>query len=259
MKVLVVVINYYADKLPYLKREIKYLKSLKGDVDIYVFTKHFEDLQLNGVKVIQGSSYTDWQFPWTARPFIVDRADKYDLFVVCDDDVLVVQRHVDMFLKEEKRLATDYIPGFLVVERHPQSGKWYTVNMHTSFHPAIRDYHNIDGRTYFTPFQVHSAMFMATNVHLRRAIESGNFGTEPERSITPELGYSEFAMSNIYVNCGLTKVVPCDDIKKFCVHHLPNKFVQYSKSETWNGRYYLMDEVQQMVQARLTDLPLVAD
>jgi hypothetical protein len=228
MKMLVSIASYNEGKAPMVRRLLENYESIIAETPIdlldvflycnYEFSYPAEQINIYNKK----SKLKGWYFTWSSRMLIIKNKDNYDLFIHSDDDILISPKSLMTFMDESSQLPENYIPGFLFCEEW--EGEKHIINMHSAFGPGIEKYQEINEEKYFTPHNCHAACFVSTRKQLNRAIDSGNFYSKPRKKKFYPM--PDFACSNIYVDCNLQNVIPCQRVEKFLAIHLPNKYME---------------------------------
>jgi len=175
-----------------------------------------------GVELIVGLPSKDpWSLPFVHKHIFAERIDRYDLFIYSEDDVLITERNLEAFLEVSQVLSAEEIAGFLRIEK-AADGTVYYPEVHHRFHwipSSVRR----RGQFILASFSnQHSACYILTKQHLRRAIRSGGFLVGPHHSKYDLLCS---AATDPYTQCGFTKLVCISHLDSFLVHHLPNKYL----------------------------------
>jgi hypothetical protein len=160
---------------------------------------------------------------------MVQHQDDYDLFVYSENDILIQERNLEGFLRETERLPHDHVTGFLRYERRENDDALYLIDAHPHF-PVLKEKDlEINGRRYFTLYNVHQGSWVLTRDQLKRAIRSGGFDVMPHYRETKDgfIGILESGASDVYTQCGFKKkVLPHEGIDDLMIHHLPNKYIR---------------------------------
>jgi 2-polyprenyl-3-methyl-5-hydroxy-6-metoxy-1,4-benzoquinol methylase len=221
MKILVGIANYGTQNDDYLRRLIAEYRGMDHRVDLVVFSNLKKELGA-GVELIVGlPARNPWSLPFSHKKVFAERADKYDLFLYSEDDILVSQRNIEAFLQATQALPSNEIAGFLRIEVGPD-GRRYFADIHSHFHwdPASVCRRGEYTCAYFS--NEHSACYLLTQKQLKQAIESGGYLTEPYESKYDML---VTAATDPYVNCGMRKMICISHLEDFLVSHLSNKYV----------------------------------
>lgn len=221
MKILVVIANYGTKNDGYLRRLLEEYRTMSHDVHVVVLTnvrKNFGD----DVEVVVETPRGDpWTFPFAHKKIMAGRLEDFDLFVYSEDDTLIRGKNVDAFLSAAEVLEGDEIAGFLRSEKGPD-GATYISTVHSHFHWDPRSVVRRGSHTFAYFTNEHSACYILTRDHLRRAIQSGGFLAGPHQS-----GYDLLvsAATDPYTRCGFRKLICVSKIEDYVLPHLPNKYV----------------------------------
>lgn len=221
MRVLVTIAHHGVKNRPFLLRMLDSFAQMEHDVDVVVVCEEPKALPDHVEQVIGLPSEDPWSLPFAHRQIFSDRAEDYDLFVYSEDDTLIEQRHLDAFVALQSRLPEDLITGFMRFEEHPNGARSYcTIHSHYRWLPSSA--RQIDGLTFARFTNDHAACYALTQQQLTRAIASGGFLVEPHSGRYDML---VTAATDVYTQCGLTKVLCVDQIEDQLVHHMPNVYL----------------------------------
>ncbi|MCA6107158.1 class I SAM-dependent methyltransferase [Bradyrhizobium cenepequi] len=220
LSILVALASYGTSNDRYLERLIREYRSMPFDIDIVVVSNI--DKSTLGVDCRVGiPNKNPWSLPFAHKKLFAERADKYDLFIYSEDDILITERNLRAFVDVSSALRHDEIAGFLRIEEGTNGEKSYP-DIHENFHwePA-----SVRPRGPYTLAHLtneHAACYVLTRTQLRMAIQSGGFLVDPHQEKYDLLCT---AATDPYTQCGLKKFVPVSHIDDFTVHHLSNKYV----------------------------------
>lgn len=220
LSALVVLASYGTSNDRYLARLIREYRSMSFDIDIVVVSNI--DKSALGVECRVGlPNENPWSLPFAHKKLFAERADKYDLFIYSEDDMLITERNLRAFLDVTAALQQDEIAGFLRIEMGANGEENYP-DIHDNFHwdPA-----SVRSRGRYTLAHLtneHAACYVLTQAQLRMAIQSGGFLIGPREEKYDLLCT---AATDPYTQCGLRKLVPVSHVGDFTVHHMSNKYV----------------------------------
>ena len=252
-KMLVVISNYGSRQVKYLKRIIReYNNFNKYKVKvILVSTGHINGLKYKNLEIKQEIFDASLGY-WLAhrhKKFIEENKDKFDIFIYSENDTPITEKNIDVFVEHSKNLSkTNLVPGFLRYETNKGKDK-YLIDLHPNhaanriplyfamkhalsllpektalavgLHPIIRKLNiQINGKRYFEVQNLHQGSYILTRKQLEKVLGSGKYSDERNNYA----GIREGAASNVYANCGITKVVSQEDLEKSLIHHLPDKY-----------------------------------
>lgn len=220
LSVLVALASYGTSNDRYLQQLIREYRSMPFDIDIVVVSNI--DKSALGIECRVGiPNKNPWSLPFAHKKLFADRANKYDLFIYSEDDILITERNLRAFLDVTARLQQDEIAGFLRVEKGANCQESYP-DIHENFH---WDPSSVQRRGRYIVAHLtneHAACYMLTQTQLRTAIQSGGFLVPPHEEKYDLLCT---AATDPYTQCGVKKLVPVSHIDEFTVHHLSNKYV----------------------------------
>lgn len=221
LRVLVAIPHHGSKNRLFLDRIVREYTSMDHDVTIVVLTEVDKPLP-DGVEVRVGAPTDDpWSLPFAHRSLFAERIDDHDLFVYTEDDTLIEQRHLDAFLELNAVLPESLIPGFQRYEVHPSGDRSYcSVHSYYRWDPGSLSTHG--GLTFARFTNDHAAAYVATRAQLRRAIDSGGYLVPPHAD---QYDMLVSAGTDIYTQCGLTKVLCLERIDDLLLHHLPNVYL----------------------------------
>ena len=221
MRVLAVIAHHGTKNRPFLLRMLQSFDRMEHDVDVVVVCEEPKDLPSKVEQVVGLPSEDPRSLPFAHRSIFVDRADDFDLFVYSEDDTLIEQRHLDRYIELQRQLPDDMITGFMRFEEHPDGSRSYsTIHSHYRWLPS--SVRRIGDLTFARFTNDHAACYALTREQLHRAIASGGFLVE---SHTGRYGMLETAATDIYTQCGLTKLLCVEHIEDQLVHHMPNVYL----------------------------------
>lgn len=166
------------------------------------------------------------------RDHLIEDKDKYDLFVYCEDDILINESVINTFIEENKQLSDEEVIGVLRYEAFI-GGKYLTEFDETTAHthsltPVIKE---INNRKYFSTENVHQGCWILERRNLNKILIDNEFVFKwGELSKFGEI--SEDAASNVYggkwpgTSKGLNRIIPIDKVDNLLVHHLSNKYIK---------------------------------
>jgi 2-polyprenyl-3-methyl-5-hydroxy-6-metoxy-1,4-benzoquinol methylase len=218
--ILVALASYGTSNDRYLERVIREYRSMPFDIDIVVVSNI--DKPALGVECRVGiPNKNPWSLPFAHKKLFAERANKYNLFIYSEDDILIIERNLRAFLDVTAALQRDEIAGFLRIEKGTNGEESYP-DIHENFHwdpTSVR----LRGRyTLAHLTNEHAACYVLTQTQLRMAIQSGGFLVDPHEGKYDLLCT---AATDPYTQCGLKKFVPVSHVDDFTVHHLSNKYV----------------------------------
>jgi 2-polyprenyl-3-methyl-5-hydroxy-6-metoxy-1,4-benzoquinol methylase len=220
ISILVALASYGTSNDRYLERLIQEYRSMPFDIDIVVLSnidKSAPDVECR----VGFPNKNPWSLPFAHKPVFAERADKYDLFIYSEDDILIAERNIRAFLDVTAALQPDEIAGFLRFEQGANGEKSYP-DIHENFHwdstsVRVRSPYTL---AHFT--NEHAACYVLTQSQLKMAIQSGGFLVDPHEELYDLLCT---AATDPYTQCGFKKLVPVSHIDDFTVHHASNKYV----------------------------------
>jgi 2-polyprenyl-3-methyl-5-hydroxy-6-metoxy-1,4-benzoquinol methylase len=219
-RVLVAIASYGRGNDGYLGQLLAEYRAMPFDVDIVVLSNIDKNLG-PGVEMRVGlPSKNPWSLPFAHKTLFAERADKYDVFVYSEDDILITEAHLRAFLEVTAELADDELAGYLRIEKQPD-GRVSFPDVHWNFHWKPQSLKS-RGQHFLARFtNEHAACYVLTRQQLAKAIRSGGFLVEPHEEKYDLLCT---AATDPYTQCGFTKLIPISRLGDFTVHHLSNKY-----------------------------------
>jgi SAM-dependent methyltransferase len=221
LRILVALASHGTSNDCYLLRVIQEYRAMSFDVDIVILS-NFNKQITPDIEVLVGSPTKDpWSLPFNHKRLFAERAEKYDLFVYSEDDILITENNLRAFLDASTVLQEDELAGYLRIEMSSNGAVNY---------PDIHGYHHWDptsvrsrGKYTLGRFtNEHAACYVLTRNQLKKAIKSGGFLVEPHEWKHDLLCT---AATDPYIQCGFAKLIPISHLNDFTVHHLSNKYV----------------------------------
>ena len=242
--VLLVIAHYGSGNRKYFLECLKEYNSYNG----YSITAHLlltEDIDcsefsnLNIIKHIYPLSIR-YNLTYEYKPIFYYEMGKFDYYVYTEDDNFITQQNFDAFISTQATLPFPYVCGFLRYEYKENDDYKYLFEAHPvhSCHrggtTVIKANYIINDEPYFEVYNIHQSSHILTKVMMDylRANHAHYF----ER-ICHYVGIAEGAASDVYYDCGLTKVIPRNRASEFIIHHMIDKYVRmwpnvYTKDTT---------------------------
>jgi len=221
LRVLVAIANYGAKNDRYLAELLAEYRSMSYQVDIVVLSDVAKESG-PGVELAVGLPNKDpWSLPFAHKQLFADRLDGYDLFIYSEDDVLITEKNIQAFLRVNRNLREDEVPGFLRFEGSA-NGELNYPEAHGRFHWDPQTVRSRGEYTLAVFTNEHSACYMLSRAQLRAAIDSRGFLTGPHQGKHDLLCT---AATDPYTQCGFQKLICISHLDEFLVHHLPNRYI----------------------------------
>lgn len=217
MHVAVVIAHHGHKNDPYLTRVLEEWDGMKE------FTAHVT--VLTEAALASGADPTG--LPFLARVKLMERLGGFDIYVYSEDDILISERNLKAWCEITAGVGRNEVAGFLRYEVAP-SGERRFPDMHAAFR-----WENLQSRLgqHFAEFSNrHAGCYALTGWQLRIALESGKFLVPMHADAT--YGTLERGAADIYLQCGLTRLIPLSRFDEFLVHHLPNNYLDLGKPES---------------------------
>jgi len=165
----------------------------------------------------------------THKQIFTQNIETFDYFLYIEDDILLKESSVDLFMEESKTLPPNFVCGFLRYEYKNDGEYSYLIDCHPehSVHRGgqgiIRNNYQITGNDYLELHNVHQGCYLLSKVQLLYVINGGLYFHDHRHG--GYAGILESAASDVYFRCGIVKVTPRNKINELLIHHLPNKYV----------------------------------
>jgi hypothetical protein len=157
---------------------------------------------------------------------VIEDNGKYELYIYCEDDILIPEKVIDTFLEENKKLPDDAVIGLLRYELYNGSKHLDEFHPHSNSHSIEPQMRQINGRWYFTTENVHQACWTLEQRNLNKVLVDGKFIFDWGDTL-------EDAASNPYKSNkwpgkpnSLDKLWPVDNLDNLLIHHLSNRYAQ---------------------------------
>ena len=219
-RVLVAIASYGRGNDHYLAQLLDEYRAMPFDVDIVVLSNIDKNLGPDIEMRVGLPSKNPWSLPFAHKTLFAERADKYDVFVYSEDDILITEAHLRAFLDVTAELADDELAGFLRIEKRPD-GRVSFPDVHCHFHWEPQSLKSRGAHLLARFTNEHAACYVLTREQLAKAISSGGFLVEPHEGRYDLLCT---AATDPYTQCGFTKLIPISRLGEFTVHHLSNKY-----------------------------------
>lgn len=220
MRMLVAIASYGYSNDRFLRRIIQEYKSMNFDIDIVILSNIDKFLDKNVECRVGVPEKNPWTLPFAHKKLFLERCDDYDIYVYSEDDILLTERGIRSWLEVSAELLENEIAGFLRVEFDTQGKRNYP-DAHGHFH---WDPLSVRRRGAFTLARFtndHAACYVLTKSQLHRALRSGGFDVPPHEGKYDLLCT---AATDIYTQCGMTKLIPISNLENFTVHHMSDRY-----------------------------------
>jgi 2-polyprenyl-3-methyl-5-hydroxy-6-metoxy-1,4-benzoquinol methylase len=162
-----------------------------------------------------------WSLPFGHKRVFADHIDEYDLFIYSEDDILITEQNIRAFTTISSCLEPHEIAGFFRIEYDNVNRKYFCdVHNHFHWHPNSVVTRGDYVLAYFS--NEHAACYILTNEQLKRAVNSGGFLVEPHQWKYDLLCT---AATDVYTQCGWTKLIAISHFPDFCVEHLSHRYI----------------------------------
>jgi len=221
MRALVAIANYGDGNRPYLEQLLATYRTMPIDISFVILSNIPKDLGKDVEVRVGVPSKNPWSLPFAHRTLFRERIDDFDFFIYSEDDTLLRWTTLKSFFEASEILPQNEVPGFLRTEK-AADGRLHYSTCHSFFRWVPSSVCQRDGYLWAKFSNEHSALFIASQQQLRRAIGSGGFPVEPHEGRFDML---VSAATDFYTNCGFKRLICIDRIADFSLPHLPNKYI----------------------------------
>jgi SAM-dependent methyltransferase len=220
LRMLVAIASYGEKNLHFLKKIIAEYRRMALQVDIVVLSNAAKSLGSDVDVRVGLPSSNPWSLPFAHKPIFAAAADRYDLFLYSEDDILITEAHIRALLRVTRHLQPDEVAGYLRYEVDHAGNRWMP-DLHGAFRwkPEAVKRRGPYVLGEFT--NEHAACYVLTRAQLRAALRSGGFLKGPREGRYDMLCT---AATDPYTCCGLRKVVCISELDDFLVHHMSNRY-----------------------------------
>lgn len=234
MKILVCIPNYGTGNREHLKRTLlEYSAYQNHQFEIHLLlTDEIDVSEFTSLKIIKHFFPSDIGhfLTHTHKQIFTQNIELFDYFLYIEDDILLRECSVDLFMEEAKILPSNFVCGFLRYEYKKDDEEYcYLIDCHPehSIHRRgngiIRTNYQIAGNDYLELHNVHQGCYLLSREQLLFVIKGGLYFHDHRSG--GYAGILESAASDVYFRCGIVKVTPRNKINNLLIHHLPNKYV----------------------------------
>lgn len=164
--------------------------------------------------------------PFLARKTLAAKQGRFDLFVYSEDDIRIRESNLHAWIEVAVGLRAGEVPGFVRYEVAADGERKFP-DMHGAFR-----WGNVeprDGEAFAEFSNVHSGCYVLSAAQLYLAIQSGGYLVGMHADST--YGALERGASDVYLQCGLRKLIPLTRFSEFLVEHLPANYLHLGKPE----------------------------
>ena len=220
-KILISLTSYNKKEEPHLQEIIKsYIEEFSDGFELFFcLSINYDHFHAPSNSILIPKKYEGWQFTWQNKEYINEHYKHYNFIIESDADINISYSNFQYYVKEANELSFDYIPGFMTMERGSNRER-HLITLPPSL-PRISDKIQLNNKSYFTPYNLHSAMFIVDRDRFQLALDKG-MKSEPYRWKY----HTEAETSRTAVYSYFKKVIPIDSIQNnlSLVSHLPNKY-----------------------------------
>ncbi len=198
--------------------------------DVTVSIQSDIDVSRNDIVLNKHDSNID-KMPYAHRQEFLDKINDYDLFLCTENDMLVKEEAINVYMKYDSSLPINYCIGFIRYEKRviddPNDENLYCLDIWPQIEHISNEKITIENNDYFilrNPFQ---SCFLFNREKLNYVINNFDFFRTYQSGV-------EVATAGMFVNWDATKGVinrvctrNLEDLKKCLIHHLPNKHCNY--------------------------------
>ncbi len=241
MKLLVSISNYGPGQLKYLQTVIDEFRSYKNyDVTINVHTT--VPIGRTDINEFLYDPEKVGRMSYLHRQEFFNNRGNYDLFLFVENDILIKEEAVDVYMKYNAKLPINYCLGFLSYEQRPTDDpadkNLYLMNLWPSVEHSPQQIRTtnmvagpsyianrnmeINGEKYFMLTNVCQSCYLLSSDRLNLAITNSNYlKTDYNGLETSHCGiFSIWTHADGIIHKVHTKNL--EDLRKCLIHHLPN-------------------------------------
>jgi 2-polyprenyl-3-methyl-5-hydroxy-6-metoxy-1,4-benzoquinol methylase len=217
---MVVIANFGTTNDKFLCQLLEEYRGMSFPVHLHVLTNITKDWGPDVTVHVGLPALNPRSLPFVHRRLFAEHIASADYFIYSEDDTLVSERNIRAFLDVSRVLRPDEIPGFLRVEDRP-NGELCVTTAHGPYRWDPSSLVRRDSLAFASFTNYHSAFTMASRAQVQKAIASGGFLVPPHAD---RFAMLECAASDLYTQCGMTRLLCIDRLEDFLVHHLPNNY-----------------------------------
>jgi len=221
MYLLAVIANHGTGNRQYLDRLLAAYREMPLKTHLVILSNIAKDLGPDVEVRVGVPSENPWSLPFAHRPLFRERLEDHEFFIYSEDDTLLEWPVLERFIQSIDELEPNEIAGFMRTETGPDGRVYYSTS-HSFFRWLPDTVRERSGKLWARYSNEHAACFVASRDQVKRAFESGGFGDEPHEGRHDMLCA---AATDIYTRCGIERLVCLDDLDRFLLPHLPNKYV----------------------------------
>lgn len=171
------------------------------------------------------------------RMFFANEVENYDYFLHIENDVLLRKRTLDNWIKTSSSMEENKVLGFIRSEH----GQLIDIASYLEAGvPAISAINKKDKQ--FILNNMNQSCYILTRKQLKKCLSSGNYLIHP--SCRGGYGPVETAASNVFFECGLTRVFPFENLENCLVEHLDTKYILAQKPYTLDNLYSDLEKLK---------------
>jgi len=239
--ILVSISNYGEKNLIYLNSVINEYRSYKN-YDITINIHSTVPISRNDINVIQYDPTKIGRMAYLHRQEFIDNKENYDLFLYSENDMLIKEECIDVYLKYNELLPINYCLGFLGYERKENDENLYLYNQWPNVYHRPEKFNTedktigpsyitskelcIEGNWYFMLSNPHQSCYLLTKDKLNIAMSVAGYSKTDWPGI-------ETSTDGIFTHWNhadgiLYKVHTrnLEDLKKCLIQHLPGWHVK---------------------------------
>jgi hypothetical protein len=220
-KLLAVIVNYGEEQLKYLQQVVTELKSFSKYETTVVVHSNIPLNDIKGIDHVNVIEMENYQFlPMTCRQMIDQHSKDFDYFIFSENDHLWKEHHVDKFIEYSNILPPNRIPGLIQYEED-ETGKYYPA-YHAHYDWDYNSVEEFGGKKFAHFTNVHQASFIISKEQLeaiKREKDFTQFFSNDHYSVKCKTN------TDIYLYCGMKKVICISEFKDNLIHHLPNVYI----------------------------------
>lgn len=223
-KILICIPNYTSQNEIFLIRALHEFDTFEHEIiDIIIYTTYNINLpefkKIHVKQKIYDQSIKQG-LVFQCRNDIYLQSKNYDYFLYVENDILITYNNFNSWKIESSKLPNNYTIGFLRYELN--SCDMHFIDMNKKYKTDINFLH-INKSNYFTIYNKHQGCFILSKEQLTQLIHAKIFSFSPAQN--QMYGILEMGATDVYLSNEFIKIIPYDNLINFCVHHMPNKYI----------------------------------
>lgn len=241
MKLLVSIPDYRGNQMQFLNKVIDEYRSYKK-YDVTINIHSTVDIPRTDINLVKYDPTKVDRLAYVHRQEFINLRNDYDLYIFSENDILIKEELIDLFLKYDNLLPENYCIGCMRYEQRPiddpTDNNLYCIDIWPHTGHILDKNVTINGNEYFivrNPFQ---SFFLLTKKQLNYVIDNCQFHRTDWPGIeTSSAGiYRNWEHADGVINKVWTRNK--EDLKKCLVHHISNVHIDFPHPYKYLGEYH---------------------